>query len=123
MTGERLFCGTVASYDELLQKLAPLPHGVRMLLGTSEVLCDEELETEYDRSPARHAAVTVLVDVELQEKLRFCTDALGSYVPADWWSDRAFRLQVLKMRPELAGWGHMAFGTWDRLETRQLTGA
>jgi hypothetical protein len=62
LSGELLFDGVVKCYAHLLRKLAPLPGslGFRLLLGSIEVLCDQELTEEYDRAQERPVSVSVL---------------------------------------------------------------
>ena len=102
LSGEVLFAGVVASYAHLLRRLAPLPGslGFRLLLGCSEVLCDQELMEEYGRAQERPVSVSVLHDHELQVRLSYVEG--GVPILKDWWSDRAFLFHACRIRPPLA---------------------
>ena len=102
LSGEVLFADIITSYAHLLRKLAPLPGslGFRLLLGSSEVLCDQELIEEYDRAQERPVSVCVLYDHQLQVRLS-CIEA-GRPTLTSWWSDRAFLYHACRIRPALA---------------------
>lgn len=114
LSGEVLFDGVVRSYAHLLHKLAPLPgsRGFRLLLGSSEVLCDRELTETYDGAQERPAAISILCDNVLQERLRYVEQRYP--LLADWWNDRAFTYHACRLRPSLVPQACNARGRGDQ---------
>jgi hypothetical protein len=95
LSGKLFFQGAVASHAHLLRRLESLTGslGVRLLLGSDEVLCGRDFSEAYDRMTERPALVSVVLDDELEQRLLFL-EGYGPFcrpvVPFDWWANNAF---------------------------------
>lgn len=115
LSGELLFAGAVNCYAQLLRRLEFQPgfQGFRLLIGSSEVLCDQELQNECIRAQERPVSVIVLHDGQLEQRLLWVLENAWQSPPTTWWDDRAFAHRSCLLRPCLARAACVARGSAD----------